>query len=200
MPCRARAWRRASDEGVVAARVKRELAVLEMQNELRHGIEQIAVVADDEDAAAIALEIILEPQHAFEIEIVCRLVEQQQVGRGEQNPRERHAHAPAAGEFGAGTLLLGRRKAEAGQDRGRTRGRRIGVDRFKAGVNIAELVGIGLGFGLCQQVHPLRFGFEHGLKQCSSSRRELPAQPCRCANWSAWRFHRHQDATRPGSA
>ena len=37
-------------------------------------------MTDDENRTAIALEIILKPQHAFEIEIVGRFVEQQQIG------------------------------------------------------------------------------------------------------------------------
>ena len=45
--------------------------------------------------------MLLQPERAFEIEIVGRLVEQQQVGLGEQRGGERHAHAPAAGEFRA---------------------------------------------------------------------------------------------------
>ena len=51
--------------------------------------------------------MVLQPERAFEIEIVGRLVEQQQVGLREQRCGERHAHAPAAGEFRARPLLVG---------------------------------------------------------------------------------------------
>ena len=59
-------------------------------------------MADDHHRAAIALQEILQPQHAFEVEIVGGLVQQQQIGRGEQDRRQRHAHAPAAGKFRQG--------------------------------------------------------------------------------------------------
>ena len=68
-------------------------------------------MADDENRAAIAPQEFLQPQHAFEIEIVRRLVEQQKIGRCEEDRRQRHAHAPAAGEFGAGPQLLLRPKS-----------------------------------------------------------------------------------------
>ena len=42
-------------------------------------VEEVAVVTDQQDRAAIALEEILEPQRAFEIEIVGWLVEQHQI-------------------------------------------------------------------------------------------------------------------------
>ena len=43
-------------------------------------------------------EPVLEPQHGVEVEVVRRLVEQQQVGARHQRLREVQAHAPAAGE------------------------------------------------------------------------------------------------------
>ncbi len=115
-----------------------------MQDELADAVEQIAVMADDQHGAAIALQIILQPQHAFEVEIVGRLVQQEKIGRREQDRRQRHAHAPAAGEFGAGPQLVLGRKAEPGQDRRRARRCGIGVDGFEPGMDVAEPVGIGL--------------------------------------------------------
>ena len=47
-------------------------------------------------AALVALEEVLEPDQAFEIEVVARLVEQQRVGAHQQDLRERDAHLPAA--------------------------------------------------------------------------------------------------------
>ena len=83
-------------EGRVVALVERQPAAFEMQNMGGDVVEQIAVVADDEDARRIARQIIDEPQRAFKIEIVGRLVEQQQIGLREQHRGERDAHAPAA--------------------------------------------------------------------------------------------------------
>src|SRR5690242_20756860 len=80
-------------------------------------------MADDQYGAAITLQEILQPHHAFEIEIVGRLVEQQKIRRGEENGGEGDAHAPAAGKLRARTKLVRRRKAEAGEDFGGTRRR-----------------------------------------------------------------------------
>ena len=71
-----------------------------MQDVIGHRVEQIAIMADDKDRRRIMGEIIDEPERAFEVEIIGRLVEQQQVGRGEEHRGERDAHPPAAGEFG----------------------------------------------------------------------------------------------------
>ena len=61
-------------------------------------------MADDDQRVRIARQMLLQPERAFEVEIVGRLVEQQQVGLGEQRGGERHPHPPAAGEFAAGAL------------------------------------------------------------------------------------------------
>ena len=51
-------------ESVVAAGIERELAPLEMQDVVDDIVEQIALVADHDEAAAIGLEEILQPQPA----------------------------------------------------------------------------------------------------------------------------------------
>src|SRR3546814_8216669 len=48
--------------------------------------------------AVIALQESFEPDQAFEVEMVARLVEQHAVGPHQQNPGQRHAHLPAAGQ------------------------------------------------------------------------------------------------------
>ena len=50
------------------------------------------------DGALVLGEEALEPGDGLGVEVVRRLVEQQQVGRGEQQPAERHAPALAARE------------------------------------------------------------------------------------------------------
>ena len=72
-----------------------------------------------------------EPQRAFEIEIIGRLVEQQQIGLGKQRRGQRHPHAPAAGEFRHRTRQIGVGEAQSAQDFRRVRGRAVGVDRVK---------------------------------------------------------------------
>ena len=79
--------------------IERELALVEMQDLVDRGLQQVAIMADHDHRARIVREMILKPQRAFEIEIVGRLVEQQQIGRRKQRRRQRHPHPPAAGKF-----------------------------------------------------------------------------------------------------
>src|SRR5579864_9755130 len=97
-------------ERVVIAGVERELAVFEVKDELRRGVEQIAVVTDDQHGASITLQEVLQPHHAFEVEIVRRFVEQKKIGRGEEYGGKRHAHAPTAGKLRTRTNLVRRGK------------------------------------------------------------------------------------------
>ena len=96
--------------------VERQLAAIEMQDLVDRGVEQVAIVADDDHGARIVRQMILEPQRAFEVEIVGRLVQQQQIGRREQRRGERDPHAPAAGKF-LSTAAPGRRSKIRGRSR-----------------------------------------------------------------------------------
>ena len=121
-------WR--SNVGIAAA-IERELAAVRDA-----GSESTALSSRSRSwlttstVCGIAREIILQPQRAFEIEIVGRLVEQQQIGLGEQHAGERHAHAPAAGKFrSTGALCVGGRKS-----RGPAR-----IDAARAGAACASI-------------------------------------------------------------
>ena len=50
------------------------------------------------DGALVLLQVLLEPRHRLRVEVVRRLVQQQQVGGPQQQPAERHAAALAAGQ------------------------------------------------------------------------------------------------------
>ena len=85
-------------------------------------------------------DVVLEPERAFEVEIVGRLVEQQEVGLGEQHGGERDPHAPAAGEGRARPLLRCLVEAEAGEDGGGARLGGMGVDVGEARVDLGDAV------------------------------------------------------------
>ncbi len=51
-----------------------------------------------QNAAGIARQILLKPEYRFQVEVIGRLIEQQQVGPVHQRARQVEAHAPAAGE------------------------------------------------------------------------------------------------------
>jgi hypothetical protein len=62
-------------EGRIATAIKIELAAFERQYMADRVVEQIAVVADDNQRRRIVSEVVLQPEGAFEIEIVGRFVE-----------------------------------------------------------------------------------------------------------------------------
>ncbi len=64
-------------------------------------------MADDDDGVRVAGEVVFQPERAFEIEIVGRLVEQQQIGCGEKRGGKRHPHPPSAGKFRDRARLIG---------------------------------------------------------------------------------------------
>ena len=168
-----------------------------MQDPVDRIVEQIAVVADDDDGARIARQMVGKPERAFKIEIVGRLVEQQQVRLGEQHRGERDAHAPAAGKIRAGALLRFGVEAEAGQDGGRARGRRMRADVGKPRLDLGDAMRIVRGFGLGQQLGALLVGGEHDRRSGFPGRSAPPARGGRCARAPACRSsHARRQARR----
>ena len=142
-----------------------QLAAVEMQDLVDRGVEQVAVMRDDDDGARVVGEMVLEPQRAFEIEIVGRLIQQQEVGCREQRCRQRHAHPPAAGKFRAGALLIRGGEAEAAEDGGGARRRGMGIDIDETGLDFGDPVRIGGGIGFLEQRGALEVGLEHHRDQ-----------------------------------
>ena len=70
--------------------------------------------------------------------MVGRLVEQQQVGLGEQHGGERHAHAPAAGEAGERPLLRLPRRSRGRRGSRRPRRRGMGADVGEPGLDLGD--------------------------------------------------------------
>ena len=97
--------------------------------------------------------------------MVGGLVQQQQVGRLEQQGRQRHAHAPAAGEIAARPLLRLGIEAEAVQDRARARRRGMRLQLMQALVDVGDAMAVGGVLRLLQQALPLGIGGQHGLQQ-----------------------------------
>src|SRR3546814_3467588 len=75
-------------EAIVVAGVGGELAVLHVDDAVHRAVQQAAVVGDQQESAGIALRKAFQPERGFEVEVVGRLVEQQQVGGLEQEGGE----------------------------------------------------------------------------------------------------------------
>ena len=70
---------------------------------------------DDDRRAFPLVEIAFEPLHGGDVEVVGRLVEQQQVGIGEQQAGEKGAGALSTRKMVQASGVIPRRKSEAGQ-------------------------------------------------------------------------------------
>jgi len=82
----------------VIARIGRERPTVDLDHLVDDAVHELAVVRGHEQRALVSFQELLEPDQAFEVEVVARLVEQHGVGTHQENSRQRHAHLPAAGQ------------------------------------------------------------------------------------------------------
>ena len=108
--------------GVPRPGEERRAAGLELERRARDRLEEPAVVRDEDDRGVERRELGLEPLEARDVEVVRRLVEQQQVGIAAERARERGARQLAAGERLQAPVELVVVEAEPAQD-GRLRAR-----------------------------------------------------------------------------
>src|SRR5439155_7303501 len=80
---------------------------LELEHVGRHALQEVAVVRDDDDRRLRLPDEELEPLESTEVEVVRRLVEQEDVEAREQDRGERGARSLTAGEGVEGAVELG---------------------------------------------------------------------------------------------
>ena len=83
---------------IVVARVERDLARVDLGDAVDDPVHEVPVVRRHQERARQRLEEGLEPDDRFDVEVVRRLVEEEDVGTAEQHARHGDAHLPAAGE------------------------------------------------------------------------------------------------------
>ena len=71
-------------------------STIELENPAGHVVKEVAIVRHSDDGSRIVLEEPLEPRHRLGIQMVGRLIEEQQIGRQQQQPAQRHPAALAA--------------------------------------------------------------------------------------------------------
>ena len=101
-----------------------EPPVLQLAHLGRHPVQEDAIVGDHDESAAEVLQVVLEPLHRRQVQVVRGLVHEQHGRVGEQQGRERGAHAPAAGELGQRPVLVG-----GGEAQSRQHPARLGLER-----------------------------------------------------------------------
>ena len=95
---------------------ERRPAGLELEHGRRDRFEEPAVVGDQDDPRVARPQLRLEPLEVGDVQVVRRLVQQQQVGIARERPRERGARQLAARERPDGPVEVGGREAEPAQD------------------------------------------------------------------------------------
>ena len=63
-----------------------------------HVVQEVLAVADDDENALEALEVLFQPHARLEVQVIGGFVEKQQRWRHEQRTREGDAHAPPTAE------------------------------------------------------------------------------------------------------
>ncbi|MCW2948677.1 MAG: ribosomal protein [Actinoallomurus sp.] len=86
--------------GGVVALVRVAAPPVELEDPAGHVVEEVPVVGDRQHGALVLFQELLQPLHALGVQVVGRLVEEQQVGRFEQQLAQRHAPALSTGEVG----------------------------------------------------------------------------------------------------
>ena len=99
----------------VAARVFREAAVRKLQDAVRDGVQEVAVVGDDERRGAQRLQALQEVGDVARVQVIGRLVQEEQARLLGEDRVQRRAGALAAGERVRGPLLLAQEAQRAGR-------------------------------------------------------------------------------------
>ncbi len=94
------------------AGVGRQSAGAQLEDAGDDAVEEIAVVADDEHGLGLADEVILQPAGGVDVEVVAGLVQEHDVGRGEQQLGEHQPTLLASAEGLDGPVVIGGREAE----------------------------------------------------------------------------------------
>ena len=81
---------------IVVAGVDGDLAAVDLADLRDDAVHELAIVRGHQQRAGVRLEEALEPDDRFDVEVIGRLVHQQDVGLAEQHARHRDAHLPAA--------------------------------------------------------------------------------------------------------
>ena len=110
-------------------------------------VHELAVVRGHQQRALVVLEKGLQPDQAFEVEMVARLVKQHAVGPHQQDTGERHAHLPAAGKKTDVPIHAFLAEAETAEHLARPGIQRIAIQLLEAPLHLAITLDDGVHVG-----------------------------------------------------
>ena len=124
-------------EGAVVAGVKIQLTLLDVGDLADDGVQEVAVVGDQQEGAGIVAQPGLQPDDRVEIQVVGGFVEEHEVGAAHEGARQAQAHAPAPGPARHRAALLAGVEAQAVEQAGGAALGGIAADGLQAGVEFA---------------------------------------------------------------
>ena len=137
-------------EAVVAA-VKFHPAVIQLHNALDNAIQKIAVMRYGEHGALVMVDIILQPFDGLHVQMVGRLVQQQDIGFAQDHHRQADAGLFASGKRGEGLAALGGGDMQAVGHLGQTGFAAVAAQHVKA--RMQRVIAAQQGFGVLARVH-----------------------------------------------
>ena len=76
-----------------------QAALGDLINRLDDFIHELPVVRDQEHGAGISLEVVLQPEQGDKVEVVGRLIEEEQIGLHDKQSGQMSSHDPTAAQF-----------------------------------------------------------------------------------------------------
>jgi hypothetical protein len=86
--------------GGVVAFIGVQLSAIDLGDPFGHVVQEVAIMGDRQDCSRVRGEVLLQPQHAFGVQVVGRLIEQQQVRLLQQQLAQSHPSPLTTGEDG----------------------------------------------------------------------------------------------------
>ena len=119
-------------------------ARVNFHDDVGEGPQEKPVVGDEHESSVVGLEELLQPLHRRKVEVVRRLVEEEEVGPRCKHPRKLGAHAPAAGKRGERLSERVSREAEASEGDFHPRLDIVASEVLELGLKFAKLPEDGL--------------------------------------------------------
>jgi len=110
-------------------------------------------VGNQQDGAGIGPKVFLKPLQGFEVEMVGRLIEQQQIGLLHEQSRQMSAHHPSAAHRFQLTIKVAFAECQAAEDRLGLRLELVPAEGVKPGLHLMEIVGLRVVAGF-KCLHP----------------------------------------------
>ena len=98
---------------VVVANVHLNFAVVDVHNVRADLVEKMAVVRNNNYCVGEIQKELLKPLHSVQVEVVCRLVQKQNIGFGKKRLRKKHFYLARAVELSHFHLVIIARNAKA---------------------------------------------------------------------------------------